>query len=394
MKRKIAIVAVVVGLLGIGFGMAPDAVAKPTFAIEESETSTALLAKDQTTNGAYYATAGTVTVDGVVNGDVYCAGQDIYINGRVNGDVLCAGQRVVVRGVVIGDVRTAGQIVDISGRINGAVTSFSQQTTVAGDAVIGRDLNGASQLVDVNGLVIRDVAIAAQKLSISGQVKGQVNAEVEGVTLSGERPVSGDLIYRASAESSIDQKQVGGKVLYTKSVVSERGGSEGPKSLFGLFVGFSVLMTIASVATAILLVAIIPRYYEKSLATVNKKIGTTILAGLSVMLGLPIASVLLLISGIFLPLGLMAIFAGLLMHFLAYTFTAYYVGRWLFSKFIRHSILAMLAGAIVLVIVMVIPFINIPAFLAIQVIGVGGIVITVTDGFKKPDYKLSAKATK
>ena len=173
MKRILA-AAAIVGLLGFG-ALAPRAQAISTFATDESDGGSVSLAKGQTKDGAYYAAAQTVTVDGTVNGDVYCAGQHIYINGTVNGDVLCAGQMVTIRGTVSGDVRTAGQMIEIAGTVSGMVRIFAefakdsaaQQEALASDIsrILYTTVGGI--VLSVMGVILLLVALIGAKYRAS-----------------------------------------------------------------------------------------------------------------------------------------------------------------------------------------------------------------------------------
>lgn len=385
--KRILTLAAVIGLLGFGVAV-PTASAVSTFATNEAENGAVTLAKDETKDGSYYAAAQSVTVDGTVNGDVYCAGQDIYINGTVNGDVLCAGQRVTIRGAVTGDVRTAGQMVEIAGTVNGTVSSFSQQTTITNGAAVKGSLNGGSQFVTINGIVEKDVVLGAQELSVGGQVKGDVNAEVQKLVLAGSPAILGNLSYSNHKELSVDKSRVSGTVNYSPV---KRGGHDDGGNLAIAFMSFTLFALFAAVVSAVVLVALAPRYYERSFAIVNKKLGNTILAGVGVLLGAPILAVMLMITGVLLPLGIVLLVACVIIHILAFSFTSYYAGRWIFATVVRHSILVMFAGAVIVAILMLIPFVGMLVFIAMHVLGTGGLVLTAINGYKKPSYKLPIK---
>lgn len=388
--KRILTAAAIVGMLGFGV-FAPHAHAVSTFATNEEDGGAVTLAKDEIKDGAYYAAAQTVTVDGTVNGDVYCAGQHIYINGTVNGDVLCAGQMVTIRGTVSGDVRTAGQMVEIAGTVSGNVSSFSQQTTLASGAIVKGDLNGASQLVTINGVVDKDVVLGAQQLTVGGQVKGDVNVDVEKLTLSSSPAIGGDLAYRSPQDLSIDKARVGGTVAFTRGGDANSSTHDYRRTAMGMVAMFAMTMLVGCVLSAVTLAAVAPRYYERSFNIVNKKLGQAILVGFAVVVGAPMLAILLIMTGVLLPLGVIVFVASALLSLLSFSFAAYYTGRWVFANVVRHSILVMLVGAIILAILALIPVINFITFVAIHILGVGGIVLSVTNGYKKPVYTLPIK---
>lgn len=385
MKRTLTL-AVVVGLLSF-VAFVPAAGASSTLVSSQGNNGSVSVAKAETKNGSYYAAAQTVTIDGTVNGDVYCAGQDIMINGTVNGDVLCAGQQVAISGMVTGDVRTAGQMVDISGTIGGTVSSFSQQTTIAEEAIVKGSLNGGSQRVVIKGVVEKDVVISAQELAINGQVKGDVTAEAEKLTLTNSPSILGNLAYAGSRESSVDKSKVSGTTSFTQRDDADKNARMGMHA----FASFALMMLIACVASAVLLVLVAPRYYERSFALVNKKFAHVLAAGFTVLIAVPIVAIIMMMSVILLPLGIALLSAAVVVHILAFSFVAYYVGRWVFVNAIRHSVLVMFAGAIIVAILMMIPLVGFLTLVAVHVIGTGGLVMTAIDGYKRPRYALPIK---
>lgn len=385
MKRILALIAVV-GLLSFGVFASTASAASTSVVNRDIFRGSAMVAKDQTNDGSYYAFAQTVTIDGTVNGDVYCVAQDVFINGTVNGDVICAGQRVTVSGTVKGDVRIAGQDLDINGTVGGSVSSLSQRTTVANGAVVKGGLNGVSQRLIVRGTIEKDVTVGARDLMIAGQVKGDVQASVGRLELTGSSSVRGSLSYSSVSELDIDKSRVVGSVAYTAGGNADRG------TLFGFIaVSFVGLILFASVVSSVALIAIAPRYYERSFRIINKKIGYVVMIGCVAFFGIPFAALALMLTGVLLPLGLLVVLVGVLLHLLSFSFAAYYVGRWVLAGAVRHSILVMLAGAILVAIMMAIPFVCVLTFIAVHVLGVGGLAVTVVNGYKKPTYVLAGK---
>ena len=385
MKRILALIAVV-GLLSFGILASTASAASTSVVNRDIFRGSAMVAKDQTNDGSYYAFAQTVTIDGTVNGDVYCVAQDVFINGTVNGDVICAGQRVTVSGTVRGDVRIAGQDLDINGTVGGSVSSLSQRTAVANEAVVKGGVNGVSQRLIVRGTIEKDVTVGARDLMIAGQVKGDVQASVGRLELTGSSSVRGSLSYSSVSELDIDKSRVVGSVAYTAGGNTDRG------MLFGFIaVSFVGLILFASVVSSVVLIAIAPRYYERSFRIINKKIGYVVLIGCVSFLGIPFVALTLMLTGVLLPLGLLVVLMGVMLHLLSFSFVAYYVGRWVFAGAVRHSILVMLAGAILVAVMMAIPFVCVLTFVAVHVLGVGGLAITVVNGYKKPTYVIAGK---
>lgn len=283
-------------------------------------------------------------------------------------------------------MRIAGQDLDINGTVGGSVSSLSQRTAVANEAVVKGGVNGVSQRLIVRGTIEKDVTVGARDLMIAGQVKGDVQASVGRLELTGSSSVRGSLSYRSVSELDIDKSRVVGSVVYTAGGNADRG------TLFGFIaVSFVGLTLFASVVSSVVLIAIAPRYYERSFRIINKKIGYVVLIGCVSFLGIPFAALALMLTGVLLPLGLLVVLMGVMLHLLSFSFVAYYVGRWVFAGAVGHSILVMLAGAILVAVMMAIPFVCVLTFVAVHILGVGGLAITVVNGYKKPTYVIAGK---
>ena len=69
MKRILALIAVV-GLLSFGILASTASAASTSVVNRDIFRGSAMVAKDQTNDGSYYAFAQTVTIDGTVNGEL------------------------------------------------------------------------------------------------------------------------------------------------------------------------------------------------------------------------------------------------------------------------------------------------------------------------------------
>lgn len=388
MKRYLLGVAALAVIVGGLFVIAPPVHAVSTFNVQDK--GDVMLSKDSVHNGSYYATGQDITIDGTVKGDLYCAGQTVRINGTVTGDVICAAQKITVNGVVGQDVRSAAQIVTITGQVGGTLTSFAQDVEIAKGATVGGDLNGAAQSVIVDGTINRDVALASQKLAISGLVEGSAIVDVESLSLTAQPAIKGGLEYTSTNEQSLPAGAVAGKVAFTQSNSSQ--SSQEYNSSAAMRVFLLVMTTLA--ISAVILSLFIPRTLERSYGLVYKKPGMVILVGIAAGLGIPVIAGLMFISVVGIPLGLLALTSLGLLWLLAFPFAAYYLARALFGRVIHNVLFLMLAGAVLLGMLLLIPLVNVITFLLMMIIGVGGVIVTITNGYQKPRYSIVDEVAK
>lgn len=378
-KVKILSLGLIVSFVAaIGVASVTSAMWSPNF---RSSADTVTIAKDSTHTGSLYAAGENVTIDGAVTGTVYCVGETITINGSVAGDVLCAGQKVIINGTVAGDVRAAGQFVEVNGAVGGSLTAFAQDVRIDKAARIADDVNGAAQQFTINGVVGRDLAVGAQLLALDGEVKGNVDAAIEQLRLGSQSLVLGNLNYSATKEASVDESRVSGSVSFNpaKDHQSSSRYVSGTKLLF-------LLMLVAS---AIGMVLIMPRFVDRSSELFRQRIMMTILLGFTFVFGAPILVSLLLLSVILLPFGLALLFVWCAVLVLSSIFFAYWVGAELLRSQ-PNIIMRMLGGVAIIVVALTIPVLGGFVLFASVVVGSGMIVTTLTNGYKRPNYRIAA----
>lgn len=131
-------------------------------------------------NDDLYVGANQLVMDGTVNGDVLAGGQMITINGTVNGDVMAAGQTVIINGTVTGSVRASGAALFFGekAKVGGDIVGAGYSLEVRKGSVISRDvLFGGGQIL-LAGDVNRNVTVGTAALEISGNIGGNVKADV------------------------------------------------------------------------------------------------------------------------------------------------------------------------------------------------------------------------
>ncbi len=367
-------------LMAVGVAGATYAAWSPNL---KSSTGTVTVAKDEVNQGSLYATGEAVTIDGTVTGTLYCAGGTITINGTVEGDVLCAGQKVTINGTVGSDVRVAGQWIEVNGKVGGSVSAFGEDIKLTKEGSVAGDVNGAGRSFTLDGTVGRDVAIGAQLLAINSTVNGNVDAGIAQLQFSDTGTVLGNVNYSANKELSFDVSHVKGSVSFNPA--TDKQTQNGGRRFMGFAAVAFVLMLVMS-ALAIVLVA--PRFVHRSSELFSKQAPLTILLGFAFVVGGPMVVTVLLLSVVFIPLGLALLFGWLGVLFLSNLFFAYWVGSALLRSQ-ANIVVRMFGGVLVLAIALMIPVLNVLVMFVATIIGSGMLVMTLTNGYKRPEYQLA-----
>ena len=161
--------------------------------------SALLVASVGTAVAAEFRSGDSVTVarNETIDDDLFLSGSTVYMNGTVKGNLFITAGEAVINGTVVGSLFVVAQSLTVNGKVNGSVYSgaFSvvllPQAAIARNvmvgayaveadkgSIIGRDAYiGASQ-AELGGTVLRDVRFAGNGLVITGQIGGDLMADV------------------------------------------------------------------------------------------------------------------------------------------------------------------------------------------------------------------------
>lgn len=335
-----------------------------------------------TTNHSVYKAGDTVDISGTVNGDVFCAGQTITIKATVNGDVLCAGQTVTVDGTVNGSVRLAGQTVTLGAKVTNAASIAGQDVTIRDTASVGRDASLAGQTVSVDGRIGRDLSGASNSLTLNSPVDRDVVAEVNNLTLDSGAKVAGNLTYTSPHMlQKVGGATVAGRVIYHKGQVQHRGG------VGGLFF-VKVYWLAALVVATVVLVALFPGLFRRWSPRWGAGFWWALLTGFLAMFIIPAVIVLLMITVVGAPLGLLLLALWAALFLLSMPLAAYFIGSLLVPRW--HMVLIALIGSVILGLLELIPIAGWIIGLIAYWLGSGILLTGLGRDYHRPSYSPKA----
>ncbi len=342
-----------------------------------------LLASGDVHNGWYFAGGPQVDIDGTVNGDAFIGGGVVNVRGTVNGLLVAAGGQVNVTGTVTDRIICVGGVVRISGKTDKSMFAGGGSVILEKGATVGEYLMAGGSNVQVRGVVERDAKIGATDLTLTGQVKGNLDAGVENFTTEEGSTVGGNLTVAAKDSGKIHIAP--GTVL---GQVRLKAGREAPPShTLGLTRGRLVLRVIfllSLCATALFFSFLFPRQMASVGTIINGRPGESVLVGLAVLLLVPILVMVLFLTIVGIPLG---IFLFLYLCWLAF------LSQMCFGILLGYKVFGFdgrsgwgLFGPIALGILAVhlctyIPFVNVVVILAGLIFGVGALAIITREQF-------------
>lgn len=324
----------------------------------------------ETISGDFFAAGEEIEISGTVQGDLYTAGANVVINGTVEGDVLAAGGSVRITGAVDHDVRVAGGQVDITGTIGGNVTAvggdiaFSEAGSVNGNIVTaGGNIVLAS---DTGG----DITSAGGNVSIAGNVGGKVTSHSDALRLSSNAHIGKTLTYWSPQEASIDSNaKVSGGTTFNQSARKTMPDKKVLETIAGIKIIKHLVAFGAFLIVGLLIVRFFPIFAEHTRTALMARPWESLGTGVLVYLATPFICVILMLTIVGLPLGIMGLLIYVPLLYLGKFTSILAIGRLIFKN--RSASWAIVAGTVVFYALRLIPFLGGLITLIISLAGLG-----------------------
>lgn len=256
--------------------------------------------------------------------------------------------------------------------------SDNDRVVIVGDVTVARgevahDIVVANGDVTVSGRVTGDVVVAKGKVKITGTVKGDVLAFVDGAMIAPGARVDGDVQYVDEKPVVAPGAHVGGKIKRIN--VDKAAGPVG----FATGIGAWLAVSVSALLLGLLALWLIPRAAQATSETGENRVGRSIAWGLGLFFGVPILAVILLVTLVGLPLGLLMLLALLPLYSMGYTTSAWVFGRRILGGN-RGRILAFIAGLVILRLIALIPILGGLVWFLATVFGLGVLFVAARRG--------------
>ena len=251
----------------------------------------------------YYVAAADLQSSAAINGDLFAAGSNVYINGAIAEDANAAGARVIINSRIGDDLRIAGSVLEINENVDGDVLAFGAEVRIKEGVTIGGDLIVAGWVVYMGATVKGDAIINGGQIYMNGSVAGNTNIGVDGkVTVNESASIWGTLDYSARSEIPELENVTAGEVNFTKAMIPQT--QQAQSVIIGMGIKYLVLKFIGLVLIGSLLVFGLPALFATSANMLMTKPWQSIVYGLALLIGIPIAVLLLCTTVVGIPLGL------------------------------------------------------------------------------------------
>ena len=315
---------------------------------------------DDRVGGSAFVTGGDVNITGSIGHRLFAAGGDLRIEGEVEGDVRAAGGKLrVPRGAMLrGDVTLAGGSVEMEGEVGGDLAAF-------GESVV------------INGVIGGDLKIAAEDIRIGPDTR-----------------VAGKLEYKSGGTFLIDPNariEQGVEQLDSNDRNWFRKAGHGASRVGGAMFTLGVLLLGA------LLILGLPTFSREASATLRREWWQSAGIGCVMLVGVPFAIVILMITIVGIPLALMMIFGYMVLLMLGYVVAAIFVGDFALerlggerAKQVGWRLLFLLLALVAISVVRHLPLIGGLAVALLFVAGIGAFTLRSWRGIRQKDDTVAA----
>jgi hypothetical protein len=334
--------------------------------------------------GWYFAGGDQVVIEGTVNGDAYVAGGIVEVDGTINGDLLVAGGQVNISGTVSDDVRAAGGNIQINGKVGKNISAAGGSIGIGKSSSVGGGVLAACGNLSVSGTVTRDVRVAAGNMSMSGTIDGNVDFAGDNLSVLQGGRIGGNLSARVKEKENVEIAQ--GAVLGNVDVTTYE--ARPVHHILGLRpfrFWAKIVWALSLLLAGLVLTFVFPKQFRDLGLTINKLPGKSFVWGIVGLILVPIVGVILLVTLIGIPLGLLVLTLYLWMLHLSQLTLGVFVGHRLFGIEEKKGWHLFSAFAVGLIIVQALTFIPYVRFLVVVVgliFGLGAILLVLKGEFE------------
>jgi cytoskeletal protein CcmA (bactofilin family) len=351
----------------------------PAFAIDHrsggsgADQGSIVVAAGETVDDTLIATGNTVTVEGTVNGDVIAAGRSVEVRGAIHGNLIAFAQNVIVEGAVDGTTFAFAQNVRVRGEVVRDLYGFAQSVALEPNGKIGRNLVSFAQVLTADGEAGRDVIAFVQRLEARGSIARDLSVHAEQVSLLAPAHVERDFVAELPRESNFKLESgasIGGK-RNIRIVPPEP--SEYATVWFYIR---QILWLIAAFITGLVLFWLFPALSRPRLEHRSELLESGVFGFLATV-ATPIAAIIIGITIIGLPIALASLALWVFGLYIAKIVVAAYVGRSLFGTPTTSLAIQLLAGLVIVLIAVDIPYVGGLVNFLLTIVGLGAILLEV-----------------
>ncbi len=344
------------------------------------------LRKGEIVSSNLYAVGANTTVAGEVTGDVFAGGLNVFVGGSSIGeDVLVLADTTHLVSNVGGDVKVAARRAYLGGEINGDAAIAALSVEILPQARISGDLIVAGGVVSVQGEISGNARIAGGKVFINERIQGDAHIVSDSLALGPNASIEGSLFYSGSEPAFLEGgATIVGETQFSQIQTRTRAERFVP-TIWGtwIIIRFAILLLFALAAHGILR-AISTRFVNVSIHDP----WWSMLRGFLVILAVPVAAVIGVLTFIGIPFSLFALSLYGIIVILSAVYSPIILGSLLFmlmhrTKEIVVSWKTIVLGVVASTLLGFIPYLGGLLWYLLLLIALGSIYQVIFDKFRE-----------
>jgi hypothetical protein len=247
----------------------------------------------------YYAAGNHLVIATPMPADVVVAGREVELAAPIAGDILAAGWRVRLTAPADDDVRMAAGEILVNAPVSGDLTVAGGDVTLGSQTHVNDRSWLTGRTVRIDGVLDRDVHVAGADVQIAGEIRQPLDVVAERLEILPTARVLGPFTYRGSTPAHVaDGALISSPIAYTNIPARDARRSRG-------FSGISSLLFASHLfLVGLLVVFFAPRAEASVVDTLRRHPGQSVLAGFALLVTVPVAAFLLIVSVLGLAIGL------------------------------------------------------------------------------------------
>ena len=332
-------------------------------------------AQENIKEGDEYLVGQDITVDYTIDGNLYVFGNTVTINSQIVGDVFVFANQVVVEkdGYIYSNLFACAQSVTVKGVVYDAYVCTDNFTITGG--YIYRDLRIAANTVNISGVVGRNAYVGCNTLTFENYNADGTSKDVA----SSKGIINGNLEYSA-IEAYVPGDCVTGETNFTPIEINDDVSIGNYVSSLASFLCLVIFIWLV-------LLWLSPNFLGKTNELLKTKKSSIALYGILGLILIPIASVLLMFSGIAANVGLLLLALYIILLCVSKTFFTIAINKLVCTKLKIEKTVAnfgmLLVSSIVVWAVGLIPYVGFILSFFMVWIGLGVVLTYVIPSHSK-----------
>ena len=307
-----------------------------------------------------FLTGNNIDVNYPVEGDLYAAGNYVNILDDINGDLIVGGNMVSVESAVGQNIRAGGNFVSLNNVEAQNLTIFGQSIRL--NHIQVNNVYAIGQMIAFSGTA-HDVYINGYSVTIDGTISGTSEIYANSVVIKESANITGTLNIHSKNDITYEGNVDKQNITYTKTFFDNDYEYDytteeptPPVFSFSRFTWKFVKSLATLYVTSLLILLIFPKATALSVENLKKNTFKPVLLGLVLAAATPALIVLVSITIVGIPLGIIATLLFAMLIIITKSYAALAVAKIAFPK--MNQFLSLLIAATIFVIISYIPIVN------------------------------------